>query len=352
MRDEIDVRNVRRIECRDDRWLARRRDRSRRQSLVLVGVVRRIDLEMLVEHARHVVAECVLHRGVGLQLHAGLQAIEVHRGNHGSLFWKPRFLLDDGRECHDVVAAHRVRLQRRIPRRLPDLLKAADHQLDCAARRGAVGKDVGVGKEIALQRRRRNVERMQERGIAHGGLHGIHWRVQHARELRHDLLERPAFRDRDALLDALATLQDVEHLAPRKVGHQDVRARLDRAAAAPEHRIDAKRSRVANDMHARERLRRDPQVRSPRNDDAHVLFVGTAARRKREDGGHGDQRGTDAATKLAHRYRGLSWDPQWAAPACAAPAAAARWRRVRPRPPCDRAYCRPCRARRAAPPRW
>ena len=60
-------------------------------------------LEILVEHARDVLAERVLHRRIGLQQHARLEPVLVHRRDHRPLLGDARLLLDDRRQRHDVV---------------------------------------------------------------------------------------------------------------------------------------------------------------------------------------------------------------------------------------------------------
>ena len=96
--------------------------------VMLVRVVRRLDLEILVQHPRDVLAERVLHRGIGLEQHPRLEPVQVHRRDHRALLREARLLLHDRRQRHDVVAAHRERLERGVPLGLPDALEALDHR--------------------------------------------------------------------------------------------------------------------------------------------------------------------------------------------------------------------------------
>ena len=74
-----------------------------RQAAVAVRVVRRVDLEIAVQHARAMLADGVLHRRVGLERHPLTQPVVVDGGDHGPLLREPRFLLDDRRQRHDLV---------------------------------------------------------------------------------------------------------------------------------------------------------------------------------------------------------------------------------------------------------
>ena len=49
------------------------------------------------------IAEGELHRGVGLEFHALVQAVEVHAGYHGAFLFVGRFLFHDGSEGIDFV---------------------------------------------------------------------------------------------------------------------------------------------------------------------------------------------------------------------------------------------------------
>ena len=102
-RDEVAIRHRCRIERRDKARAARRRDGPGRQPGMLVGVVWRLNLEMLIQHAALVLTQRVLHRGVCLEQHVVTQAVHVNRGDDGALLGQPRLLLDDRGQRDDVV---------------------------------------------------------------------------------------------------------------------------------------------------------------------------------------------------------------------------------------------------------
>jgi hypothetical protein len=100
--DEVQVRDIRRICSRGKTCHTRRCHRSRGQTFMYVGVVRRRDLQILVQHSSHVVAEGVLNGWIGLKQHSLAQPIVVNGGDDRALFRKAGSL-DDGSHRHEVV---------------------------------------------------------------------------------------------------------------------------------------------------------------------------------------------------------------------------------------------------------
>ena len=170
-RHEVQVGHVRRI-CRGseagDAW---RRYRTGRQTLVHVGVVRRVDSEVPVEHATDVVAERVLHGRIRLQQHPSLESVVVDSGDHRSLFGETGFSLDDRGHRHQVVAIDLEVGGAGIPLRTPATLERIDHLAHGLPRRGANGERVGVREEIALECFVGQVEARQQCGVARRRAH-------------------------------------------------------------------------------------------------------------------------------------------------------------------------------------
>src|SRR6187431_2779788 len=82
--DEIPVGDLRGIQRGDEARATRRRDRPGWKARVEIGVVRRLDLEILVHNSRSVTAECVLNGGVSLEKHSLAEPVVIHSGNHGA----------------------------------------------------------------------------------------------------------------------------------------------------------------------------------------------------------------------------------------------------------------------------
>ena len=146
-----------------------------RKALVLVRVVRRVDLEILVVARARRACRARTARSdrpaAAFRAAAGCRYTAAITGrSSGSL----RLLLDDRRERHHVVARHvrACRAARSTP--ASTLARIAAPSRRTAARAVVPsGNDVRVGEEIALERRRRNVEPVEQRGVAHGRLHRI-----------------------------------------------------------------------------------------------------------------------------------------------------------------------------------
>jgi len=84
-----------------ERFLAGRRNRPRRQAGVAVGVVRRIDHQIVVPQIAVVPAgqlQRVDDRRIALETHAYHEAVGVDRGDEGALIGTRGFLLHDRRE--------------------------------------------------------------------------------------------------------------------------------------------------------------------------------------------------------------------------------------------------------------
>jgi hypothetical protein len=60
-----------------------------------VGVIRRCDLEILVQHSSHVMAEGVLNGWVSLKEHSFAEPVVVDGGDDWALFRKAGLSLDD-----------------------------------------------------------------------------------------------------------------------------------------------------------------------------------------------------------------------------------------------------------------
>jgi hypothetical protein len=94
-RDEVQIRDIRWICRRGETCYTRRCHGSGRQTFMYVGVIRRRDLQILVQHSSHVMAEGVLNSWVGLKEHPFAQPVVVDGGDDWTLFRKAGFSLYD-----------------------------------------------------------------------------------------------------------------------------------------------------------------------------------------------------------------------------------------------------------------
>ena len=121
------------------------------QAGVEIGVVGRIDLLVAIEDALEgEVADGVLHRGVGLEEHAAVEAVEVKAGDGRILVRDGRFLLNDGGQDGDFHGREADLLGAVATRLGPEGVVFALH-----AAQQLVGRDVpidlvGVGDEHRL----------------------------------------------------------------------------------------------------------------------------------------------------------------------------------------------------------
>ena len=87
---------LRRIEHHIEGRGSRTTNRSRRKTRILIGVVRRIQLEVRIEHtAQFEIAYGIHNRRVSLKEHAFLDAVEVEAGDDRQLVLVAALALDD-----------------------------------------------------------------------------------------------------------------------------------------------------------------------------------------------------------------------------------------------------------------
>ena len=205
-------------------------DRARRQSVDLVGIVRRrlIDLALHDRPAQRAFAadQSVDDGRVGLQLHLLLQPIDEHGGNARALFGLAGLPLDQRGENNELIR----RLQRQIGRVVvPDVLKQVLlcllHALDDLLAGDAAGEIVRVGEQAPFARDFLDVP-------------GQDVVVQEARD---DLLGGQAFRDGELMRHHPALDDGRHHVAQAGVRLElifaglEILARLEQEHAADEH---------------------------------------------------------------------------------------------------------------------
>ena len=218
MRDEEPIRDLRREEGRLETRLPRRRDRAGGEPRILIRVVGRIDGEVAIQHPPRAHLHRILHRRVGLERHADLQPIEIDRGDRRALGPLAHLLLHDRCQGHHLVARHLELREPRIPRGIPPLLEPLHHLRHHVPRRHLRGEVVGLGEEIALDRRRplRHAEPPEERRVAHRDLE----RIEGKRELLADDRERfpegEPLADRHPVDDPFAGLERVKDPLPAR----------------------------------------------------------------------------------------------------------------------------------------
>nr|GFD10358.1 hypothetical protein [Tanacetum cinerariifolium] len=132
-------------------------DGAGRQAGVLVGVVGRVFLQVHVEHALNAkIAVGVDHGGVGLQLHAALEAVEVHGRNAGALVGVLLLLgFYDASQGAHLNAREAELLAGRVALGRPEFLVLRLHALHEVGGRGIPVELVGV----------RNKHREHRRGV-------------------------------------------------------------------------------------------------------------------------------------------------------------------------------------------
>ena len=215
-----------------ERSLARQRDRRRRQAAADVGVVRVILFEVaLLEVAVESLSDAVDHRGVGLQTHAELEAVDEYGRDQRPVGGATGLLFDDRCERQSFV---RVR-QRQVARaRAPCRVQPRVHHAVGARQQRGVGRT--AGKEIRVG------EEKPFRGCF-GGADASHQlgvgQVDHALDdfgivlqRRLEIAHGPAFDDRDGRLRDIALRQFRHQTGERRPRADLVIARLDRAVGA------------------------------------------------------------------------------------------------------------------------
>src|SRR5215210_1039590 len=103
LEDVVQIIGIGGVQRGPDRLAARAADGSWRQSFSLVGVVRRVDLQVGEREVRLGSLECVLDRRVDLERHVLAHALVDNRGYQRLLLWGGGFLLDKGGDGHDLV---------------------------------------------------------------------------------------------------------------------------------------------------------------------------------------------------------------------------------------------------------
>lgn len=120
---------------------------------MFVGVVRRVDLKILVGKLWLRLAEGVLNRGIDLQRHALTEPVPDDGGNEGALLRYPRLTLDHGGDDHDVVLRELCATSTREVDLGERRVKRGELLLNESPRRDALRKIVPRGKEHTLQAR-------------------------------------------------------------------------------------------------------------------------------------------------------------------------------------------------------
>jgi len=106
--DEEQVVGTGRMLHRRQRLLAEEGNRSGWQALVPVGVVGRVQLEVLPRQEGPMVSQRVFQGRTGAKLHVMGKPVEEHRGNQPVTLSAGRFLLDDAGQYEELVRAQTV----------------------------------------------------------------------------------------------------------------------------------------------------------------------------------------------------------------------------------------------------
>jgi hypothetical protein len=100
--DEEEIGVLRRMQHRPHARCAGIADGAGRQTFVLVGIVRRWRQQIVMrDRARNV--QPILHRRIGIELHADVQAIEIHASDGIALGRDARFGLHDRGKRHHFM---------------------------------------------------------------------------------------------------------------------------------------------------------------------------------------------------------------------------------------------------------
>ena len=103
VRAEIDVVVLVRVQHGFQAALGRAGNGPRRQAVILVGIVRGVHLQHPAEDAAGLIVEAKGNSRIGLQLHARIQAVQVHAGNGGLLRLIVGFPAHDGSQGGDFL---------------------------------------------------------------------------------------------------------------------------------------------------------------------------------------------------------------------------------------------------------
>ena len=310
---EVEVLAGRRTQHGANRLDPRRADRSGRQARPLVGVVRRVDREVLladvaVEAAG--LAQRIDDGGVGLQQHALAQAVQEHPGDARPFAAARRFHLHQRGQRDDLPQRHPARRDR-LALGCDHLAEALHHAHDQRLLgRVDVGRDlVGVGEQVTLEVVRRRVEVGDCGGIAGQVEEGGGPQAGAVDDFRH-LAQRASFGKGHALVGGLAAHQHLDDVGERQRAVHRIVARAQAGPRAlqvdegPEHpRIahQAETLQLPADALAGGALRHGERQRRL----AHAAHR-QARLAQPEAVGHGDERNKDRDAPQPLHAKGLS----------------------------------------------
>ena len=144
----IEVVGLGRIQHKINGLAVRAADRSRGQPAVFVRIVRRVNLQMSLEHAAHLeVAGGVDNRGTRLQEHTFVQSVEVEAGDDGHLLFVVGLALHDGGKDGDLGRGESDRVGFVATLVCPELVVFARHAAEEVIRRDSPIDFVGIGQE-------------------------------------------------------------------------------------------------------------------------------------------------------------------------------------------------------------
>ncbi len=240
-------------------------DRAGREVGEAVGVVGRVDLQVgLADVSVPPVGELqrVDDGRIGAEEHVPAEAVEVDRSNQGPFFGTLRFRLDDRRERHCLVHAETGRNECHLAGEV--LPEVRDHLGHDRVHRGAGTELVGVGEEVALERRRLRREVVDRFGV---GRRLVPLRNSPesfpGEQARHGKAVEP-LPNGDALEDHVASEEFLEHVRGRGRIAELVNTRLDGVAAAEQLHVDQRNVLVADDAFllqmSKDRRRAEPLV--------------------------------------------------------------------------------------------
>ncbi len=123
-----------------------------------ISVVGRADAQVLVVDALQAAAVGVDHRWVGIEFHAALQAVVIHRGDVLAIWRVAHFGLNDRSQRHQLRAGPAQRVESRLPLRAPVREEAVGHHSYHLPSGGMNAHEVGGGIEESFRRRRAGPE--------------------------------------------------------------------------------------------------------------------------------------------------------------------------------------------------
>ena len=300
-RDEVEVVHVGGVEHGVDGPHAGRPDGSGREAGVGVGVVRVPGdaVDVGVEEPVLVLTQGVLHRRVGLERVADVEAVEVDGRDGGHLVGDLGLALHDGGEGGDLplVEAHGIGEGLALGR--PDLPVLAHHAGDHGVDGHAGGDHVGGRVEIPLQRGSRDLEPAGGGGIEHVAEDGVGRLIHQPGEGGGDALDGVALGYDEAIGGDPAGGQVVEDLPPPDALPELVGPRLHVSGGAGDAGVDAEEDGGAEDVPGLQRVGHGAERGAGGHDEA---TRGSIARLAPTAGraGQGRGRGHDQEQQLSH----------------------------------------------------